>query len=99
MQFAALPGEKFITSDVGIFKQLKKNNLDVLFVEPKGIILKGFKNGFFGGCCGVENNRVFIAGSLSYFPEGGKINKFLDGFEIIELYDGPLLDVGSIFFV
>lgn len=94
-----LPGEKFITSDVGIFKQLKKNNLTVIFVEPKGIVLMGFKNGFFGGCCGVKENRVFIAGSLNHFPEGEKIKTFLHGFEIVELYDGPLLDVGSIFFI
>lgn len=94
-----LPGERFITSDARIFKQLKNNNLDVLFVEPKGIVLKGFKNGFFGGCCGVESKRVFIVGSLDYFPEGEKVKAFLKDFDIVELYDGPLLDVGSIFFI
>lgn len=94
-----LPGERFITSDARIFKQLKNNNLDVLFVEPKGIVLKGFKNGFFGGCCGVESKRVFIVGSLNHFPEGEKVKAFLKDFDIVELYDGPLLDVGSIFFI
>jgi hypothetical protein len=94
-----LPGERFITSDLGIFKQLKNNNVEVLYVEPNGIVLEGFKNGFFGGCCGVHGNRVFIAGSLSHFPQGDKVKTFLNDLEIIELYDGPLLDVGSILFL
>ena len=94
-----LSDKKFITSDKGIEKELKKNNLDVLFVNPEGIILDGFKNGFFGGCCGISGNRVFIAGSLNHFPEGEKVKDFLSDMEIIELYDGPLLDVGSILFI
>lgn len=94
-----LLGERFITSDLGIFKQLKNNNLEVLFVESNGIVLKGFNNGFFGGCCGVYGNKVFIAGSLSHFPQGEEVKEFLKNMEIIELYDGPLLDVGSILFL
>ncbi|PLX02972.1 MAG: hypothetical protein C0595_08735 [Marinilabiliales bacterium] len=91
--------ERFITSDLGIYKQLLKNNLEVLYVNPKKIVLKDFANGFIGGCCGVFNNKIFIAGSLNNFPEGEKIMDFLKGLDIIELYDGPLLDVGSILFV
>lgn len=94
-----LPGDRFITSDKGIQKQLLKNNLEVLYVNPEMIVLEGFTNGFIGGCCGVLNNKIFIAGSLNKFPEGDKIMDFLEGSDIIELYDGPLLDVGSIFIV
>jgi len=94
-----LSDERFITSDKGIEKELKKNSLEVLFVNPEGVVLEGFKNGFFGGCCGVSGNRVFIAGSLNNFPEGKKVREFLMDLEIIELYDGPLLDVGSILFI
>ncbi len=94
-----LPKDRFITSDKGIFKQLENNNLDVLLVSPKGIVLEGFKNGFFGGCCGVFHNKIFITGSLNHFPEGEKVREFLKDFEVIELYDGPLLDVGSFLFV
>lgn len=94
-----LPGERFITSDGGIYKQLKNNNLDVLFVNPEGIVLKGFKNGFFGGCCGVYGNTVFIAGSLNNFLEGENVRGFLSDMKIVELYNGPLLDVGSILII
>ena len=91
-----LSNNKFITSDRGIYKDLRKEKLEVLFVNPMGILLDGFKNGFFGGCCGVSEKKVFIAGSLSHFPEGEKVREFLKGYEIVELFDGPLLDVGSI---
>ncbi|PLX14063.1 MAG: hypothetical protein C0598_02210 [Marinilabiliales bacterium] len=92
----ALPNESFITSDEGIYNQLISNNITVLYVSPKEIILRGFKHGFFGGCCGIYDDKVFIAGSLDYFSQREIIKTFLKGFEIIELYDGPLLDVGSI---
>lgn len=94
-----LSNNKFITSDRGIYKELRKEELEVLFVNPEGILLDGFKNGFFGGCCGVLGNRVFIIGSLNHFPEGGKVRKILSDLEVIELYDGPLLDVGSTLFM
>lgn len=94
-----LPDERFITSDAGIYKQLRKHNLEVLHLNPDGILLKGFSNGFIGGCCGVFDNKVVIAGSLKHFPQGEKIRTFLKDSDIIELYDGPLLDVGSILFL
>jgi hypothetical protein len=98
----------FITSDEGIFKVLMRCHLpsdfgmrchlNVLFVSPSGIKLEGFPHGFFGGCCGVMEDRVFINGSLEHYPEGEKVRKFLTDLEykIIELSDGPLVDVGSI---
>ncbi len=94
-----LSGEKFITSDKGIFKVLENEKMDVLYVNPAGIVLEGFKNGFFGGCCGVLENKVFIAGSLSSLAEGEKVREYLNDFDIIELYGGPLLDVGSVLFL
>lgn len=92
-----LPDNRFISSDKGIFNQLMNNNIQVIYVSPKGIILDDFEHGFFGGCCGVFENKIFIAGNLNYYPEGEKIKAYLKNFEIIKLYDGPLLDVGSIF--
>ena len=96
-----LPGEKFITSDKGIFAVLTHEGFEVLYVNPDGILLEGFSNGFIGGVCGVSDNNVFIAGSLSFFPEGQKIKDFLSrhSLNIIELYDGHLFDSGSIIFI
>lgn len=94
-----LVGNRFITSDKGIEKVLAKKGIEVLYVNPESIQLPGFDHGFFGGCCGVTGNTVFIVGSLNHFPEGVKIREFLAGHEIIELYNGPLFDGGGLTFL
>jgi len=97
----ALPNETFITSDRGIEKSLKQQNLDVLYVNPSCVKLTGFDNGFFGGACGLHGNKLFICGSLKYFKEHDIIESFVDraGVSIIELYDGHPVDVGTILFL
>jgi len=95
----SMENNRFITSDKGIEKTLSGRGYEVLFVHPKGIVLPGFKHGFIGGCCGIFKNRIFFIGSLKHFPEGDKIRNFIKGYEIIELYDGPLFDGGSLIFV
>lgn len=91
----------FITSDKGIEAILLQSGRNVLFVEPSEILLPGFKNGFFGGCCGINENQLFVSGSLHYINNGLQIRKFVEncGFEINELYNGPLIDGGGIFFL
>ena len=91
----------FITSDIGIHKMLTDQKIDALYVSPKAIILEDFPHGFFGGVCGVYGNRVFICGSLNCFPDGEKVKMYLRklDYEIIELCDDRLTDVGSILFV
>ncbi len=96
-----LKGGYFITSDEGIYHELERNDLQGLKVHPSGIQLDGFPHGFFGGCCGVFDNTVFLNGNLNHFPEGKKVREFLVEleYEIVELADGPLVDVGSILFI
>ncbi len=90
----------FITSDNGIYNQLQKRHLDVHYFSPEGILLPGFEHGFLGGCLGIFENRIFVTGSLSRFPEGKKLSILLESrhYEIVELYDGPLFDGGGLFF-
>jgi hypothetical protein len=96
-----LPDDSFITSDKGIYAVLMQEGFEVLYVNPDGIILEGFPNGFIGGACGIKGNNIFIAGSLSKYKEGQKIKDFLSlhSLNIIELYDGSLFDGGSIIFI
>ena len=91
----------FITSDKGIFNQLQKRYLDVHYFSPGGILLPGFEHGFLGGCLGIFANMVFVLGRLSRFPEGKKLITLLESrhYKIVELYDGPLFDGGSLFFL
>ncbi len=72
----------------------------VLYIDPKQIKLEGQKNGFFPGCCGVWKNNLIVCGSTKNLKEKAELDKFLkdNNFNLIELYDGDLVDVGSVFF-
>jgi hypothetical protein len=96
-----LKNDHFITSDDGIFKVMKHHSENTLKVNSNGILLEGHKHGFFGGCCGVFEDKVFILGSLEHYEDGKKVEAFLKElhYKIIDLYDGPLFDGGGIFFV
>lgn len=96
-----LGNDVFITSDKGIEKTLLSNNLKAHYVNPHGILLPGFMNGFIGGCMGIIEKRVFIVGELKSYADGYLLKELFNDydFEIIELYEGPLFDVGSIFFI
>jgi len=97
----ALPNDTFFTSDRGIEKSLLQHKIDVLFVNPSCIKLYGFEHGFFGGTCGLQENNLFVCGSLKNFKEHARIESFteLAGVSIIELYDGQPVDVGTILFL
>ena len=97
----ALPNNCFITSDRGIEKSLRAKNQDVLFVDPAYVKLDGFEHGFFGGACGIYENLLFICGSLSYFKEQDRIRVYAEkaGVQVVELYDGPPVDIGTIMFL
>jgi len=94
----ALKENHFVTSDLGIEKVLTKRGVTVLYINPEKIILPGMKNGFFGGCCGIFKNSVFLIGNFDFIEEGKLARKFITdlGYELIELYDGPLFDGGSL---
>jgi hypothetical protein len=95
-----LDDHHFISSDHGIQRVLERFEKDCLYVDPKGIILKEFQHGFFGGCCGLHQGKMFLLGTLDHYPEGDRVEQYLSGLqiEIIELYNGPLFDGGSILF-
>lgn len=95
----ALLEDRFITSDKGIEKVLLQKGIEVLYIDPEGILLPGFKHGFFGGACAVYKNKIYFLGNLNHFPEGNKIRTFLSGYEIVELGDGQLFDSGGLIFL
>ena len=73
----------------------------VLYIDPKQIKLEGHDHGFFPGCCGVWKNNLIVCGSTKNLKEKEELDKFLkdNNFNLIELYDGELVDVGSVFLV
>lgn len=81
--------------------RVQSSEFKVLYIDPKQIKLEGHDHGFFPGCCGVWNNNLIVCGSTKYLKEKEELNKFLkdNNFNLIELYDGELVDVGSVFLV
>ena len=97
----ALDERNFITSDFGIKKVLEENGRNVFYVDPHQIALPGHDHGFFPGCCGLVDDFVVVCGALRHLKECKGLKKFIrrNNMKIIELYDGELIDVGSIFFI
>ena len=97
----ALNETNYITSDLGVKRVLEEHNFNVFYVDPHQITLPGQKYGFFPGCCGLVDDNLVVCGSISRLKECKELRKFVrrNGVKIIELYNGELIDVGSIFFV
>ena len=97
----ALNENNFITSDFGIKKVLEENGRNVFYVDPHQITLPGHDYGFFPGCCGLVDDYVVVCGALKHLKECKELKKFIrrNNMKIIELYNGELVDVGSIFFI
>jgi hypothetical protein len=94
-------GEIIIISDRGIERFLNSRDIPSYYIDPSEVVLPGFKNGFFAGCCGVLKNQLFICGNLDYVNQGQILRNVLQqqAIQVIELYDGPLVDIGGIFFI
>ena len=80
--------------------RVQSSEFKVLYIDPKQIKLEGHDHGFFPGCCGVWKNNLIVCGSTKYLKEKEELDRFLkdNNFNLIELYDGELVDVGSVFF-
>lgn len=88
-----------ITSDKGIERVLSKLGLDILLISEGHIQLPGYPWGFIGGCSGLlGKDTIAFTGSLNSHPDAEKIKNFIHRrrMNIIELTNGPLLDIGSI---
>ncbi|MDD4142096.1 MAG: hypothetical protein PHR20_04815 [Bacteroidales bacterium] len=96
-----LRGDAFITSDAGIAKVFKAEGIDHLLVSSDGISLRGYKNGFIGGCMGADKGTVYITGKLTKHKNGEQITGYLDehGYNIKELHEGNLIDSGSLLII
>jgi hypothetical protein len=94
-------GDVYYTSDRGIEKVLQKGLFKTCYVDSQKIILQGFDHGFFGGCCGVSEQSVFICGEVLSLKDGEMLKQKItgSGFQIVELCKGPMIDVGGIFFI
>lgn len=95
-----LPDGSFITSDMGILRTLQRNNLDVFYANPSGILLPGFAHGFIGGTAGWCHDTLVFAGNPQKIGSGMALTGHLTekGIKWTSLADDPLVDVGGLFF-
>ncbi|MBQ8808196.1 MAG: hypothetical protein IJZ81_02690 [Clostridia bacterium] len=73
--------------------------MEVLLITNDSILLPGYKNGFFGGCCGLGGSDVLLVnGDIKTHPDYEKIVNFLQckGIYIKNLKKGNIIDIGSI---
>lgn len=88
-----------ITSDVGIYNEVKKHNIDCLLIENGHIDLFELNYGFIGGASGlISNGTLAFLGDISLHPNYKKIKEFVNSKnkKIISLSKNKLLDLGSI---
>ncbi len=95
----AIDESRIITGDISIARAAEKNELKVLFIPNDNIILKGFSNGFIGGCLGMaDKNTLLVNGELRLLDNANEILKMLgnEGISPIAVRKGAVTDIGSI---
>ncbi len=88
-----------ITADKSIYNTAKENNIEVLLIDNKGIVLNGYDEGFIGGATGLlEKDLLAVNGSLKLHINGEEIKSFCKkhGVNAVSLSDEPITDIGSI---
>lgn len=91
-----------ITSDRGIHSSLVSAGIRSEYVSNEGIRLPGYDRGFIGGAGGYACGRVFLFGSPSSFPGGGRLSEIC-GRENISITEIPcfpsVTDYGGLKFI
>lgn len=93
-----LSSDCFLTSDKGIYKRLKKESIQIDYIENGPIRLPHQPDGFFPGCCGVIENVLYINGDLTCHPSADTIQQRCHDLSltIVDVPGKPLQDIGSI---
>ena len=91
-----------ITEDNGIYKELSKNNIDVLLINPGYVRLDKFDYGFIGGASGfIDKDTIGFIGRVENHPQFDEIKDFIlkHDKKFVSLGNGGLTDCGSILMV
>lgn len=91
--------DMILTCDEGIHKKLLETKKNSHLIKFEKIKLDGFNSGFFGGACGIiDNKRVLFTGDISQEKDYKKLLKLLKkyGYEVV-FPKTDLVDLGSIF--
>ena len=90
-----------ITSDRGMARALKNENISVLEIENGGILLPPYEYGFIGGAGAVYGDKVYFFGDIEKHSDADKILEFIrkHGKSVISLSQETLRDLGGILFI
>ena len=89
----------FITEDPSIAGALERRGAAVLRISPGDVSLSERHTGFFGGASGkIAKDKLAMTGRLARHRDGDRIRAFAAarGVTVVELTDGPILDIGGI---
>lgn len=89
----------FITADKGIYDKGVEMGFEALLISNEDILLPGYKNGFWGGSCGLgAPDTLLVNGEVENIKSGKLIKEFLNkkGIKIKNLKKGEVIDIGSI---
>ena len=101
---AVIDDNSAIVTDKGLYKILKKHNVDVLYLEYepdiKLIKLDEYSNrkGFIGGAISRVDDKIILFGDLNKIDINGKIREFIEKKElkIIDFKGLDVIDYGGI---
>ena len=101
---AVIDDNSAIVTDKGLYKILKKHNIDFLYLEYEPdikLICSGQysnRKGFIGGAISKVGNKIIVFGDLNKIDINGVIRKFINkkGIEIIEFNGLDVIDYGGI---
>lgn len=90
-----------ITSDASIYKAITADGYDVLLISAGHIGITEYDTGFIGGCSGCDGERLYFSGNIDLHPDADDIKRFCEkhGMQAVSLSDGPLFDIGTMFFM
>jgi len=90
--------DSIITYDRGLGHRCMDAGINVLFVVPGHVLLKGYECGFLGGASGRIGDTVYFNGDLSAHPDFQAITGFIEerGLRVKWFPEWPLTDIGTI---
>jgi hypothetical protein len=93
--------EHALISDPGIGQALEPLGIKTLFVDPRSVQLPGFDHGFFGGCCGIWQDTLYVLAGRDTFAQSAEIEMFVAAarYKIHWLTNAMPFDGGGIFFI
>lgn len=94
----AISDNAYITSDMGIYKTLISNKLDVLLVDDSNISLPGYSHGFLGGASFmIYNDTLAVNGNARFHKNYEDIKSFCQNYcvSLLSISNKAIMDIGS----